>query len=422
VRREFAREGLGYVLRIPALTTELAVDRLHAGRDGLQSYLTVTCGLPGTKSADGHIHGAKFNVSSSTSRKSVASLLTQRAGVPEIDWFDLLEDLCRRVEASERTGDPVEKVGALPIPVGESYRLDPVLPIGQVTILYGEGGTGKSTMAAAIGVSVQEGVALIEGWAPRQAPVLYLDWEAGTASLNRRVRGVAMGAHIPRVVQIDYLNCRRRGPLYGFAEDVAKMVDREGYGLVVADSVQMASGTSSEGGDASETALRLFTAFGFIGTTVLAVDHINRTDADQQTRRSRPYGSVFKSNLARATFELRRTKLPDGSSALGVYNTKANDSDELPPVALRVVHADDGAITYERMESLPSDLTAPLKMADRIAAVLRSEGHMEYEAIAEVLDADAHTVRTTLNRNKQRFNKLPSGSWELLPEGRSHAS
>lgn len=410
------------MLRIPALTTELAVDRIHAGRDGLQSYLTVTCGLPGTKSADGHIHGAKFNVSSSSARNSVAKLLAARANVPELDWFDLLEDLCRRVEAAERAGDPVEKVGALPIPVGESYRLAPLLPLGQVTILYGEGGTGKSTMAAAIGVSVQEGIALVEGWSPREAPVLYLDWEAGVASLNRRVRGVAVGAHIPHVVQIDYLNCRRRGPLYSFAEDVAKMVDRETYGLVVVDSVQMASGTSSEGGDASETALRLFTAFGYIGTTILAVDHINRSDADQATRRSRPYGSVFKSNLARATFELRRTKLPDGSSALGLYNTKANDSDELPPQALRVVHGDDGSISYERMESLPTDLTAPLKMADRIAAVLRSEGHLEYQALAEILDADEHTVRTTLSRHKQRFNKLPSGAWELLPEGRSHAS
>lgn len=420
MRREFVHEGLGYVLRVPELSIEIAVDRLNRTRGELHGELAVECALPGTRSLDGHLHNARFNLSGGSARGTLAKTLAKRANTDDVDWEDLLEDFCRRVMAAEREGDPIEKVGALPIPIGESYRLDPLLPLDQVTILYGDGGTGKSTLATAMAVAVQEGIALLDRWIPRKAPVLYLDWEAGRASINRRVRGIAMGAHIPRVVQIDYLNCRRRGPLYSFAEDIARMVDVEGYGLVVTDSVGMASGTSGDGSDANEGAIRLFSAFGYLGTTVLAVDHVNRQDADTTNRHSRPYGSIYKSNLARATYELRRTRTPDGS-LLGLHHTKANDAELMPTQWLTVRYEDDGTIAYERTETPDIDATKPLPWHERIAAVLVS-GHASAEDVAALLEADEKVIRTTLARYKARFNRLPSGVWELLPEARNHAS
>ncbi len=420
MRRTFGREGLGYVMRVPELAIDIAVDRLSRTRGELHGELAVACGLPGTRSVDGHLHSARFNLSGGTARGTLAKTLAKRAGTDDIDWEDLLEDFCRRVMAAEREGDPIEKVGTLPIPVGESFRLEPILPLDQVTILYGDGGVGKSTLAVAMAVAVQEGVSLVERWIPRKAPVLYLDWEAGRDSLNRRVRGVAMGGNLPRPATLDYLNCRRRGALYTFAEDVARMVDQGGYGLVVVDSVGMASGAGGEGGDANESTIRLFSAFGFLGTTVLAIDHVNRTDAETTGKRSRPYGSIFKSNLARATFELRRQRTNDGS-VLGLYHTKANDQDTLPPLSLQVTHGDDGRIAYQRLEHLPTELTKPLTMADRIAAVLR-QGHATSEDIASELEADEHSIRTILNRHKTRFNRLSSGMWELLPEVHHRAS
>lgn len=413
MRRRFARQGLGYVLTVHELATELAVDRLSRTRGELHGEITVSCGLPGIRAVDGHVHQARFNLSGSSARSTLARILNQRAEAPGVDWADLLEDFCRRVLLAEREGDPVTDVGALPVQLRPDYRIDPMLPEGQVTILYGEGGTGKSTLAAALAVSVKTGAAIVEGWRPRKANVLYLNWEAPADSINRRVRGVAMGAHIPDVVTIRHMDCRRRGPLAGFAEDLARLVDIEGYGLVVVDSVGMASGTSSEGGDANESAIRLFAAFGYLSTTVLAIDHISKATADDQQRAARPYGSIYKANLARATFELRRTKTPDGDSVIGIYNTKANDSDTLPPIALRVAHGDDGSIAYERVEQMPTNLTRSLTRAQRIAAELRS-GHMTTEELAARLEDDEHRIRTELNRHKSLFNRLPSGQWEVI--------
>lgn len=421
MRRVFAKQGLGYVLTVPDLTIDMTLDRLSRTRGELHGELTVTCGLPGGRSADGHLHGARFNVSGGTTRGTLSKVLAKRAGTADVDWEDLLEDFCRRVMTAEREGDPVTLVGALPIPVGETYRLAPLLPEGQTTILYGEGGTGKSTLAAAMAVSVETGVSVIEGWTPRRAPILYMDWEAGRASINRRVRGVAIGAHIPAIVQVHYLDCRRRGALYTFAEDIARLIDLEGFGLVIVDSVGMASGTSSEGTDANESAIRLFQAFGFLGTTILAADHVSKAETEVTNRPAKPYGSIYKTNLARATYELRRQKAPDGGSYLGLYNTKANDADTLPPQAISVVHGDDGSITYERLDQIPTELAGPLSQADRIASYLAGD-RMTVEQLSDLTGIAENAVRAVLSRHKRRFNKLPSGSWELLEEASSHAS
>src|SRR4051812_39085540 len=107
MRRAFDKQGLGYVMRVPELAIEMTVDRLSRTRGELHGELAVSCGLPGTRSADGHLHSARFNLSGGTTRGSLAKVLVKRANTPDIDWEDLLEDFCRRVMAAERDGDPV---------------------------------------------------------------------------------------------------------------------------------------------------------------------------------------------------------------------------------------------------------------------------------------------------------------------------
>lgn len=417
MRRRFERQGLGYVLTVHELATEIAVDHLVRSRGELHGELRVTCGLDGIRASGGNVHQARFNLTSTTARGSLAKHLAVRAQVELLDWLDLLEDFCRRVLDAERTGDPIEDVGASPMSVGVVTRLDPIMPLGDVTTLYGDGSTGKSTLAAAIAVSVQTGVAVIPGWIPRKAPVLYLDWEAGRDSINRRVRGVAMGANIPGPITISYLNCKRRGALPGFAEDLAREVDVRGYGLVVVDSVGMAAGVG-EGGDANETAIRLFGAFGAIGTTVLAVDHVNKTDAARSDRTTRAYGSVYKGLLARATYEIRRGKAADGRWLIALRNTKFNDGDELPDQALKVHHETDGSIWYERLEAMPAEMKIGEPTVWELAAEVLESGDYSESEIAQAIERQVPVVRSTLYRmarDHQAVERLPSSKkWRLI--------
>ena len=53
-----------------------------------------------------------------------------------------------------------------------------MLYVGKPTILFGEGGVGKSSLAAAVAVAVQTGVAALDAWqVMASGNVLVLDWE-----------------------------------------------------------------------------------------------------------------------------------------------------------------------------------------------------------------------------------------------------
>ncbi len=403
-------------MHLPDVATDVAVDRLSRSRGELHGELLVTSGLPGTRSSTGHLHQARFNLSGSETRSRVAKAIGQRAGGMEVDWLDVLEDFCRRVLAAEREGTPPIRVGALPRAMGVEWRLDPLIPVGKPVILYGEGGTGKSTLAAACAVSVETGISVVPGFIPRKASVLYLDWESDQDEINDRVRSVAMGAHLPGPASILYRACH--GPLADQVEDLARLVAEHSIGLVVVDSVGLAAGTSSDGGDAAESALRMFAAFRVLeaarhGCSILAIDHVSKAETEVSGRSARPYGSIYKVNLARAMFELRRGVTMGSTTNLGLYNTKSNVRGIIAPIGLEVDHADDGSVLYARSEHLPERSQSTL--AERIYAAL-SEGHLEISDIAKAIREPENKVRATLSRYRDNlFGRLPSGEWEALP-------
>lgn len=416
MRREFDREGLGYVMRVQELALEVSVDRLTRSRGDMHGEISVECGLPGTRSYDGHLHGARFNLSATRSRTELANTLKARSSMPDVDWQDLLEDFCRRVLAMERQGEPVTYVGDRPQRIAPAWRLDPILPNDKPTILYGEGGTGKSTLATAIAVSVQTGVAIIEGWAPRKANVLYLDWETSADDVDEHVKGVAAGANIPTNVRIRYRRCF--APLADETDEIARIVGAEDIGLLIVDSVGLASGSGGDG-DASETAIRLFGAFRAIGTTVLAVDHVSKGDAQDPNRPARPYGSIYKTNLARATFELRRSPMVGETARIGVFNTKSNVRRLLPPIGLEVTQDEvSGVIRFGVFDVAgDADLGRKSTVWDRARVELQEAGDLSDEELVERLDIKPNVLRSTLSRASGQglVERLPSSKkWRLI--------
>lgn len=413
----FEKRGLGYVMQLPDILTQLSVDQLSRARGELHGEVTITTTLPGTRSADGHLHQAHMNISGSDARGRLAKVLKERANTGDsVDWTGILEDFCRHVLGAERDGEAAIRVGTLLRPAKLDYRLDPILASGKPILLFGRGGTGKSTLAAAFAVSVETGAMVIDGFIPRKANVLYLDWEADRDEVNDRVRGVAMGANLPAgTASILYRACY--GPLYRQVEPIARIVAKEDIGLMVVDSVGLAAGIGSDGGDASETALKLFGAFRAITTTrpgcsILAIHHISKADAGADGKPSNPYGSIYYENLARATYELRASG--DGH-AVGLYNVKPPSyGARLPPMALSIDHDEDGTIRYGRMDALPEELTRSLPLAERIYRLL-GDDRLDPGEIADALDEPPNKVRAVLSRhNNKLFGKVASGKWEAL--------
>lgn len=404
------RIGLGYRAAFAA-GVDLVVDRLRESRGELSAELSVRWSSPALPGQDGHIFRGRFNLSSLTARTSAARFLGERTRGAEVPWAELLERFCVGVLDTHRSIEAFQLVGDHEPRPAPARLLHPILPADAATLLYAKAGTGKSTLAAAIAVSVQCGVEIVPGWRPLSAPVLVLDWEASAVEWNDRIQAISAGKSISPPA-IHYR--RMEGALADRVEELAAFVMDHGIGLVVVDSVGMASGTSRDGSDANESALRLFSALRAIASTSLLVDHIAGAELENHGAVAKAYGSVYKMNLARAAYELRREN--DGSAErteLVLRQAKVNDQGHLKPITLAVTY-EPGQIRFDTTEATAPELM-PLasSLKDRIAAFLGA-GAETAPNIALQLELSQEKVRSVLSRHRGKtFIKLQDGSWGL---------
>lgn len=405
----FERLGMGYVGVDDQQGVEMRVDHLSRSRGEVHGELSVACALV----KRGHVHRARFNLSSSTARTSLGKVLAARTEPHRIPWPDLLEDFCTHLLDAHRTFRDVERIGNLAArPISNAYRLSPILPLAKTTIVFGAGGTGKSYLATALAVSTATGRRLL-GWQPEAANVLYLDWETDAYELDERIKRVSVGMGVA-APDILYRNCA--GSFEDMAEDVARFVDEQQVGLVVIDSIGMASSTSGDGGDANESTIRLFTALRFLGTTVLAIDHVTGADLGAERAIHKPYGSVYKVNLARSVYELRRAEEgADGDAHLALYHRKVNSGPLQKPVGIVARHSDN-AVTFGIEEVVATELQAGLTISARIERALRTGPKLDTDISEETGDA-LDSVRSKLSYFAKNahpmFVKLPDKRWAL---------
>lgn len=399
-----ARSGMGYVGLWDRGAVEMTIDHLRRRAGELHGEMMVSSAV--VARGRGHIHRASFNLSSTTARDRLAKMLADRSRPEDLPWADMLEEFCAGVLAAERSGEPVVRVGHLAPQPDESYLVSPILPAGKATIIFGAGGTGKSYLADLLSVAVAAGHDVL-GWHVRRCPVLYLDWETDAYEIDERVKRVAAGLGIA-APEIMYRACA--APLEDMAEDIAKRVADERVGLVVVDSVGMASGSAREGGDANESALRLFSAFRYIGATILALDHITGEDVKSDRAVAKPYGSIYKVNLARSVWELRGNGGTEGDAHLGLFHRKVNRGRLCKEFGIRVRHL-DYSVEFAN-ESI--QVTEGLGQSARVRLVLLG-GPLSVKDAAAESGIDEDKVRVVLNRGRgTMFVKLDDARWGLL--------
>ena len=386
------RVGLGYRWDIVKEGVRISADRISESRGDMSAEVTVQ------RSPEGHVMRARVNLSSMTARKGAATFCNGRA--PNTDWQDIWERFAVAVIDHEREGAPLEKVGDRPLRGKPTWLLDPMLVEGTATILYGEGGIGKSTMTAAIAVSVATGSPLLEGWAvPKARKVLVLDWESDSDDWNDlfQLLRAGMAAPDPGIL---YMSCA--GALPGMLHRLSAIVSEQEIGLVVVDSVGLATPSSREGSDANESALRLFSALRTLGVTSLLIDHVSKAQVASETSVQGPYGSVYKTNSARSVYELRQaTSDDDGSRTVVLHHRKANRTARQQPVGIRI-ERDDQHIHLERVE-LPQEPQfgreeEKVRASEMVLRVLEGGREMSAEDIAEATGLKPPYIRKIITR------------------------
>ena len=256
-----------------------------------------------------------------------------------------------------------------------------LLPERKATILYGAGGTGKSAFAAALASAIQTGARLLGAKAAKRN-VLYLDWETDEGDVAHRIAAASRGLGLASPAPVRYMALEL--PLDLEMGHIASAVAEGNIGLVILDSVGMASEQGRDGADPASSAIAFFRALRMLNSTVLCIDHISGEDQRRgRTGASKPYGSIFKWNSARNAFEL----IDGGEEGrLILRHRKANLGPKMPggEVLISVKWNDViDSVTYRKV-----DLSvARLPLADRIVEALGS-GPASYRALMDYLNND----------------------------------
>jgi RecA-family ATPase len=296
-----------------------------------------------------------------------------------------------------RQGAPILRLDKQTVCEPFSFVVNPFVEKRKPTVLYGHGGTGKSTLSLASACLVSTGGSLAGMSAVKGRP-MYLDWEDSEEVHIRRLH--ALQAAHPELADsfVDYRRCTE--PLARMTHELARTIQREGITYLVIDSLLAAAG----GGSDAEATEQFFAALRVLDVATLIIGHVAKGPVEGQNTAT-IYGSVFNSNFARVTWELQvEQELGDDSSILGLFHRKTNHTRKHHPIGLKVTQNEMGTrIQYEPHDLKDTgELQQSLPLPSRIRSLLDSDGQPRTaKQISDELGVKLAVVKTTLSRNKK---------------------
>jgi len=384
---------------------DIIADRLHQEKDGLKCELTVSTSR---QPKAGLLRQGNFNLSSTTTRSQWEKSLDQR--MPEVDWYAVMEQLCALSLKRWRDGEPVLDLACVEGRSGLPFLLPPFIVEGASSVLFAEGGTGKSLFALAMCISIATGEDVLGVYPTRLGPTLYLDWEWDAESHAERLHAICKGHGID--LPKNTVHYRHEvAPIWDAAPAIRRHIAELGAVFVVVDSLGFARGGEPESADLT---LKTFAAFRTFGVPVLALDHVAKNATDKK----HSFGSVYTTNAARITWRADAVKEEgDTRIVVGLSNQKANGRFQKPRgyVIEMDTDADDKLKAVTFTPSDPQDLpgfTKALPMRDQLKVILRAAGRpmsvadLHLAVTAEGGSWTLESVRVCLNRNKGMFVRV----------------
>lgn len=397
--RQFERISDGHyrwTLLPPGLSFDL--DRMRRERHELVGELQVGCDLAGAHTVNGILNTSDFNLSSAAARQARAKLLAERARTADVvDWMGYLDEFCQRVFAADRAGSPVVALHQAPMPVA-----DPMFDVSgfrflrhHPTILFGDGGTGKSYLA----------LYFVASLAAQGVPVLYLDWELDASEHRARLARLFPDG-MP--TDVHYLHCI--APLVDEADRIRKVVASVGAQFAVLDSIGFACDGPPE---AAEVALAYLRATRALGVGSLHLAHVSKADSGDQ----KPFGSAFWHNGARMTWFIQadEDEPSDRGLTVGLFQRKSNLSAKRASVGFALTFGGNvTVVTREDLRDVPA-LAAKMSLSTRIVGVVAREG---LKTAVEISEALGGANPESINRIARRSGQLQrvrgaDGIWRI---------
>ncbi len=152
------RVGDDYKAVVADLMLRFDFKGLHEERHRTYADLTITCENEALKNVYGELFWDQgFCLGSDRTRNQCAAVLADKWPDGAL-WPIVLHEVCRKVVRTAEKGQPfVELEGRKRQKENPRYRLNPLLPDGQITLLFADGGTGKGFFAMAAALSIVAG-------------------------------------------------------------------------------------------------------------------------------------------------------------------------------------------------------------------------------------------------------------------------
>ena len=249
--------------------------------DGLLRVLLV--GFPGHD--DGDIFNDRIVLTGIRSRPAVARDCQRRCpGLSLSEWLDLVDEACLVVRKVLEDGEPLSDLSQGEIEADPAWLVEPLLRHEEHAVLFGNGGTGKSTLAIALATLLTTGRSDWGLTVCGTERVLYLDYEDGENNIKRHLDRVALGLGVARPA-VYY----KRGDagMVSIGEALARQCGELGITGLIIDSAALACGSEPETADAATGFFRTVRALPIDWSLTIAHQPKDKERADQ------PFGSSF---------------------------------------------------------------------------------------------------------------------------------
>lgn len=373
----------------------------------------------------------RINLLSQSSRENLVRALNGHFGKEPVNWTSTVAAAFSRAQRAFLDQDRGIQIGSLPDPPSSEapYMLEPIVPEGQDIILFGDGSSGKTTLAYGMLLALAMGPdgggkTAFCGFRGQWAPSLIIDYETrGTDAktyLRRLLEGYGIDAALLEELPI-YFWPAEGVPLADQIDALRRFIAKYEIRVVLIDAGADACGGEPE---RAISALNYFNALVKLDVTTITISHITHPDSPEATMR--PFGSRYWHNRARRTWFVKRLQEDESDDIdIALFCRKVNYGRRPRPLAFRL-HYDGqmGPITIERQEiSDVPEFEEERSIPDRIYAYLIKEGvPLTIKDIAEGINVGADKVSTSLYRGKnKRFVQVTAPNqahrWAVMAYG-----
>ena len=372
----------------------------------------IKCRLTIKTTSHGYLYGPiSFDLLSGTKRLEAVRALKQRQ---DEDWATILEYVCRlAVSSLESSSDFVDMTTYQRTEEKRNtWLIDGFLAKNKPTLIYADGGTGKSMFTVALAMSVASGLNIIPELEVNESTggsVVYLDWEAELEDHDDRTEWICNGLSSDRKWEVNdfnihYIRCRTS--IFQMHIQIQKRIEETGAQLLVVDS--LVPSVDSDANDA-DTARRFYQVLRSLDIPSLIISHTTKNPGDVDSK-AKPFGSAYWWNQARSVWEFRKEQTAGANHTdLALINRKSNNWSIVEPIGIRMKTenlkpTDPGIpkVTFEpiALSSQNNSLAKAVPIKLRIVQALQTVvgGGLTTREIADEIAEEIDSVRMALRR------------------------